>query len=74
MKDKTGLIGELHCILHSKVYYAILEERKVYLQEEVIKFVLAQDWFNAYATAKKIGDLFKTHEIMGNKLKELEKK
>ncbi len=74
MSDKIILIGELENILHSKAFYLVLEERKSSLQNEVNSYIKQQDWFNAYATVAKIGDLYKTREMLQKKLEDLKKK
>ena len=51
-------------------YLKILEERKVFLQKEVLQNVREQNLMQAYATVAKIDDIDKTLQIISKKLKE----
>ena len=70
--SNEDLTRELRDILKNRVLLNILEERKKSAQEEVNKFVNAQNLIEAFGALKRMEDNDKLLRIIENKIAQIE--
>jgi len=70
-QEQYSDIGELTAISKSSAFRKVLENRKVYLQTQVNKFVEEQNLIEAYAALKKMQDIDKLVEIINKTIADL---
>ena len=75
MTEKSAIaeLGELQTILHSRIFYLILDEHKKSIQKEVNTFVKEQKWYEAFGAVKRLEDVDKIVFLMNKKMEELKK-
>lgn len=69
--DKIREIGELTALIRSRSLQRVLQERKIYLQIEVNRFVWAKDLISAYGELCKLKDIDKTMQAIEKRLKQM---
>jgi len=65
--------SELLTISTSRAFQRILYTHKIFLQEEVNKFVRSQNLIEAYSVVKKMDDLDKIMTLVNQRLEDLKK-
>lgn len=72
-KDNVSDIGELTAIKSSSAFARLLEERKIYLQSQINRFVREQNLIQSYGELCKLEDIDKLMEMVNKTIEELKK-